>query len=83
MSDMFKFTVIFTVVLYIFVGSFYLALRAGVSDIDMSTGDIVSDLEVFTLETLCVLHVIHTNHHAHTLGPVMPVVPSRAGSLGM
>ena len=51
-SDMVKFTVIFVIFLYIFVGSFYLALRAGVSSIDMSTGDIMSDIEVFSLETL-------------------------------
>ena len=51
-SDILKFTVIFFIVLYIFIGSFYLALRAGVSSIDMSTGDISSDIEVFSLETL-------------------------------
>ena len=51
-SDILKFTVIFVIILYIFVGSFYLALRAGVSSIDMSTGDIMSDIEVFSLETL-------------------------------
>ena len=51
-SDMIKFTVIFVIFLYIFVGSFYLALRAGVSSINMSTGDIMSDIEVFSLETL-------------------------------
>ena len=51
-SDMLKFTVIFMVVLYIFVGSFYLALRAGVKGIDTSTGDITSDMEVFRLQTL-------------------------------
>ena len=50
-SDLLKFTVIFTVALYIFVGSFYLALRAGVTVIT-STGEIVSDLELFRLETL-------------------------------
>ena len=50
-SDMLKFTVIFFVALYIFVGSFYLALRAGVT-VNMSTGDIRSDLEVFSLQTL-------------------------------
>ena len=51
MSDMLKFTVIFIVVLYIFVGSFYLALRAGVV-VNLSTGAITSDLEVFRLQTL-------------------------------
>ena len=50
-SDMLKFSVIFIVALHIFVGSFYLALRAGVS-VNMSTGAITSDLEVFRLETL-------------------------------
>ena len=50
-SDLLKFTVIFTVALYIFVGSFYLALRAGVTVIT-STGDIRSDLELFRLDTL-------------------------------
>ena len=50
-SDMIKFTVIFTVVLYIFVGSFYLALRAGVV-VNVSTGAITSDLELFSLQTL-------------------------------
>ena len=50
-SDVLKFTVIFVVCLYIFVGSFYLALRAGVT-VNMSTGDITSDLEVFSLQTL-------------------------------
>ena len=50
-SDMLKFTVIFIVVLYIFVGSFYLALRAGVV-VNLSTGAITSDLEVFRLQTL-------------------------------
>ena len=52
LSDMVKFTVIFFVALYIFVGSFYLSLRAGVTSIDPSTGVITSDLEVFTLQTL-------------------------------
>ena len=51
LSDLIKFMVIFTVALYIFVGSFYLALRAGVTVIT-STGEIVSDLELFRLETL-------------------------------
>ena len=50
-SDMLKFSVIFIVALYIFVGSFYLAMRAGVS-VNMSTGAITSDLEVFQLQTL-------------------------------
>ena len=50
-SDMLKFTLIFLVVLYIFVGSFYLALRAGVT-VNMSNGVITSDLELFRLETL-------------------------------
>ena len=50
-SDMLKFSVLFIVALYIFVGSFYLALRAGVS-VNMSTGAITSDLEVFQLQTL-------------------------------
>ena len=51
-SDMLKFIVIFTVILYIFVGSFYLSLRAGVSSVNITTGAIDSDLEVFSLETL-------------------------------
>ena len=50
--DLLKFTVLFIVGLYIFVGSFYLALRAGIQDVDMSTGAIRSDLEVFGLQTL-------------------------------
>ena len=50
-SEMIKFTVIITVVLYIFVGSFYLALRAGVV-VNVSTGAITSDLELFSLQTL-------------------------------
>ena len=50
-SDMVKFTAIFLVALYIFVGSFYLALRAGVT-VNMSNGVITSDLELFSLETL-------------------------------
>ena len=49
---MLKFIVIFTVILYIFVGSFYLSLRAGVSSVNITTGAIDSDLEVFSLETL-------------------------------
>ena len=51
MEDILKFTVIFIVSLYIFVGSFYLALRAAVM-VNMSTGAITSDLEVFELQTL-------------------------------
>ena len=51
MSDMLKFSVIFIVALYIFVGSFYLALRAGVS-VNTATGAITSDLQVFQLQTL-------------------------------
>ena len=51
-KDILKFTVLFLVVLYIFVGSLYLALRAGIRDVDMSTGTITSDLEVFGLQTL-------------------------------
>ena len=50
-SDLLKFSVIFIVALYIFVGSFYLALRAGVS-VNMATGAITSDLQVFQLQTL-------------------------------
>ena len=50
--DMLKFSVLFIIGLYIFVGSFYLALRAGLRDINPSTGAITSDLEVFTLQTL-------------------------------
>ena len=50
-KDMLKFTVLFIVALYIFVGSFYLALRAGVM-VNMSTGAITSDVEVFRLQTL-------------------------------
>ena len=51
-SDMVKFSVIFVIILYIFVGSFYLSLKAGVSAINMSTGVIISDLDVFELQTL-------------------------------
>ena len=51
MEDILKFSVIFIVALYIFVGSFYLALRAAVM-VNMSTGAITSDLEVFELQTL-------------------------------
>ncbi len=51
-KDMLKFSVLFIIGLYIFVGSFYLALRAGVRDVDMSTGAITSDLELFRLQTL-------------------------------
>ena len=51
-SDILKFTVIFVIILYIFVGSFYLALRSGVNGINMSTGGITSDVEVFRLQTL-------------------------------
>ena len=50
-QDMLKFSVIFVIALHIFVGSFYLALRAGVT-VNMSTGAITSDLEVFRLQTL-------------------------------
>ena len=52
MKDMLKFSVLFIIGLYIFVGSFYLALRAGVRDVDMSSGAITSDLELFRLQTL-------------------------------
>ena len=51
-KDMLKFSVLFIIGLYIFVGSFYLALRAGVRDVDMSSGAITSDLELFRLQTL-------------------------------
>ena len=50
-QDLFNFSAIFLVVLYIFVGSFYLALRAGVY-VDVSTGAITSDVEQFSLQTL-------------------------------
>ena len=50
-SDLLKFIVIFVVVLYIFVGSFYLSLRAGVT-VNMSNGVTTSDLERFRLDTL-------------------------------
>jgi len=50
-QDLCTFSAIFLVVLYIFVGSFYLALRAGVY-VDMSTGAITSDVEQFSLQTL-------------------------------
>ena len=50
-KDMLKFAIIFLITLYIFVGSFYLALRAGVT-VNMSTGDIASDVERFSLQTL-------------------------------
>ena len=48
-KDIIKFTVLFLVVLYIFVGSFYLALRAGVR---VESGNIKSDVERFSLQTL-------------------------------
>ena len=48
-KDIIKFTVLFLVVLYIFVGSFYLALRAGVR---VESGNIISDVERFSLQTL-------------------------------
>ena len=51
-KDMLKFSVLFIIGLYIFVGSFYLALRAGVRDVDMSSGAVTSDLELFRLQTL-------------------------------
>ena len=51
MEDIIKFTAIFFVALYVFVGSFYLALRSGVT-VQMSTGAITSDLEKFQLQTL-------------------------------
>ena len=51
-SDMLKFSVIFIVGLYIFVGSYYLALRAGLQSIDTETGAITTDLELFTLQTM-------------------------------
>lgn len=50
-KDIVKFSVIFSVALYVFVGSFYLALRSGWT-VDMSTGAITTDLEVFELKTL-------------------------------
>ena len=50
-KDVIKFTAIFLVGLYVFVGSFYLALRSGVT-VEMSTGTITSDLEKFELQTL-------------------------------
>ena len=50
-SDLLKFSVTFIVALYIFVGSFYIAMRAGVHSIDV-TGDIKTDLEVFSEKTL-------------------------------
>lgn len=49
-SDMLKFMVMFLVVLYIFVGTFYLALRAGV--VVSADGQIKSDLQLFQLQTL-------------------------------
>ena len=49
--DLCKFSVIFLVVLYIFAGSFYLALRAGVN-VDVATGAITSEVEQFSLQTL-------------------------------
>ena len=50
-KDVIKFTAVFIVGLYIFVGSFYLALRSGVS-VEESNGAITSDLEKFKLQTL-------------------------------
>ena len=50
-KDVIKFTAIFIVGLYVFVGSFYLALRSGVT-VQMSNGAITSDLERFELQTL-------------------------------
>ena len=51
LKDIIKFTAIFLVGLYVFVGSFYLALRSGVT-VQMSNGAIMSDLEKFELQTL-------------------------------
>ena len=51
-SDMLKFAVIFVVALYIFVGSYYLALRAGLRTVDMTTGAIQTDVELFSVKTL-------------------------------
>ena len=65
-SDMVKFSVIFVIILYIFVGSFYLSLKAGVSAINMSTGVIISDLDVFELQTLWALDVMHTCMYIYT-----------------
>ena len=49
-KDIIKWTLIFFVVLHIFVGSFYLALRAGV--VISADGQIRSDLQLFQLQTL-------------------------------
>ena len=50
-KDLCTFSAIFLVVLYIFVETFYLALRAGVY-VYVSTGAITSDVEQFSLQTL-------------------------------
>ena len=50
-QDVRIFSAIFLVVLFIFVGSFYLALRAGVY-VDVLTGAITSEVEQFSLQTL-------------------------------
>ena len=44
MKDILKFSVIFMVSLYVFVGSFYLALKFGWT-VDMSSGAITTDLQ--------------------------------------
>ena len=49
-KDMLKFTLIFLVVLHIFVGTFYLALRASV--VVSADGEVSSDLQLFPLQTL-------------------------------
>ena len=51
-SDLLKFAVVFIVALYIFVGSYYLALRAGLRYIDMATGAIATDMELFSEKTM-------------------------------
>ena len=49
-SDMLKFGILYCVFLFIFVGSFYFGLRAGVTI--KEEGELVTDANLFSLETL-------------------------------
>ena len=49
-SDIIKFSVLYGIFLFVFVGSFYFGLRSGVTVKD--DGQLVSDVSVFPLETL-------------------------------
>jgi hypothetical protein len=57
-SDIVKFTILYIVFLFFFVGAFYFALRAGVTI--LSDGRLVSDVNLFSLETLYPWHVLFT-----------------------